>query len=82
MNIPDFELPLIIAQMEKITVQAAALEKSKADLQRYMQLRFGVDILSGNWSLDPSNGELSENPKGPRSDEVQRPDNGRPPDPD
>ena len=73
MKIPDFELPLIVAQMEKIAGQNAALEKSKGDLQNYLLARFGVDILNGNWSIDPATGELNE---------VQGPDNGRPSDPD
>lgn len=73
MKIPEFELPLILAQMEKIAGQSAALEKSKADLQRYMQARFDADIFGGNWSLDPQTGELTN--------ALQGPGNEGPPDP-
>lgn len=70
MKVEQEDLPLIVSQMAVIDLKqrevaqaASQLQAMQEALARFVEKHYGVNIRDGQWHLDPSTGELTDDPR-------------------
>jgi hypothetical protein len=56
-------MTLIVAQQHEVEAQMSRLQTMQECLACFVEMHYGVNIREGEWQLDPSSGELRNDPE-------------------